>query len=572
MATDTTPAAPPSMQGRSLKRRVGLIGLLWASEGSIIGSGWLFGAKGALEVAGPAAVISWGIATVIIIVLALVHAELGGMFPIAGGTTRFPHYAFGGATGASFGWFSWLQAASVAPVEVVAMITYAQSWSTEAGWSWAHFTLNFTKSNGTLSGSGLAVAIVLMAIFVAINFLGIRWMSNVNNVATWWKVGVPLLTIFVLAAVSFHSSNFGANGGFMASGWKNILVAIPGTGIVFSLLGFEQAIQLAGESENPKKHLPRATILSILIGATIYILVQIVFILALKPGAIAGGWDSTAASSFTQFGAPIAGVATAAGATWLATVLFIDAVISPGGTALVYATSTSRISYGMSRNGYVPDSFSRTNPQGAPWLGLVVAFVAGCIFFLPFPSWQSLVSLVTSASVFMYAAAPLAFGAFRSRLPDIERPFRLPAGRILAPIGFILANEIILWSGWDTVYKLFISVIIGYLVLGGNRLLSLNPIKPDLHLRSAAWLPVYLIGMLVIIWQSQTFDVSNTLYKDAGWGSPSHPALAFGADMGLVALLSLIVYFWAMKVALPKEEIEGMIEEVVVAEESGVGH
>ena len=567
MATDTSPAAPPSLEGRSLKRRVGLIGLLWASEGSIIGSGWLFGAKGALEVAGPAAVLSWAIATVIIVILALVHAELGGMFPIAGGTARFPHYAFGGATGASFGWFSWLQAASVAPVEVIAMITYSQSWSTEAGWSWAHFTINFTKANGTLSGSGLAVAIVLMAIFVGINFLGIRWMANVNNIATWWKVGIPLLAIFTLAALSFHTSNFSANGGFMASGWKNILVAIPGTGIVFSLLGFEQAIQLAGESENPKKHLPRATILSILIGAAIYILVQVVFILALKPAAIAGGWDSTSAASFTNYGAPIAGIATAAGATWLATVLFIDAVISPGGTALIYATSTSRISYGMARNGYVPDGLSRTSRQGAPWLGLIVAFVAGCIFFLPFPSWQSLVGLITSASVFMYAAAPLAFGAFRSRLPDMERPYKLPGGAIVSPIAFILANEIILWSGWDTIYKLFISVAIGYIVLGGNRLLSLNPIKPELHLRSAVWLPVYLIGMLIITWQSQTFDVSNAIYKDAGWASPSHPALPFGLDMGLVAVLSLGVYFWAMYVALPKETIEAMIEEVVVAEE-----
>jgi amino acid transporter len=568
MATDTPPAAPPSLQGRSLKRRVGLIGLLWASEGSIIGSGWLFGARNALEVAGPAALISWGVATVIIVILALVHAELGGMFPVAGGTARFPHYAFGGATGATFGWFSWLQAASVAPVEVTAMITYAQSWSTEAGWSWAHFTLNFTKANGTLTGSGLVTAIVLMAIFVGINFLGIRWMANVNNVATWWKVGIPLLAIFTLAAISFHTSNLSANGGFLTAGWKNILVAIPGTGIVFSLLGFEQAIQLAGESENPKKHLPRATILSIFIGAAIYILVQLVFILALKPAALAGGWSATDSASFTQFGAPIAGVATAAGATWLATILFIDAVISPGGTALIYATSTSRISYGLARNGYVPDALSKTNKQGAPWLGLIVAFIAGCIFFLPFPSWQSLVDLITSASVFMYAAAPLAFGAFRSRLPDQERPYRLPFGNVIAPIAFILANEIILWSGWDTIYKLFISVAIGYIVLGGNRLFRLNPIKPELHLRSAVWVPLYFIGMLLITWQSKTFDLSNAVYKDAGWGSPKSPALSFGVDMGLVAVLSLIVYYWAMYTALPKETIELMIEEVVIDEEA----
>lgn len=71
--------------------------------GSIIGSGWLFGAQEDLIAAGPAAIISWIIGGVMIMILALVHAELGGMYPVSGGTARFPHYAFGGAAGASFG-------------------------------------------------------------------------------------------------------------------------------------------------------------------------------------------------------------------------------------------------------------------------------------------------------------------------------------------------------------------------------------------------------------------------------------------------------------------------------------
>src|SRR4051812_39439189 len=110
----------PVRRTTGLRREIGFIGLLWASGGSIIGSGWLFGAQGALASAGPAAVISWCIGAVAILLLALVHAELGGMYPVAGGTARFPHYAFGGAVGASFGWFSWLQAATVAPIEVMA--------------------------------------------------------------------------------------------------------------------------------------------------------------------------------------------------------------------------------------------------------------------------------------------------------------------------------------------------------------------------------------------------------------------------------------------------------------------
>ena len=123
-----------SAEHKGLRREVGFIGLIWASEGSIIGSGWLFGAQGALGTAGPAAIISWVIGGAAILILALVHAELGGMYPVSGGTARFPHYAFGGAAGASFGWFSWLQAATVAPIEVLAMITYGQHYAFAQGW------------------------------------------------------------------------------------------------------------------------------------------------------------------------------------------------------------------------------------------------------------------------------------------------------------------------------------------------------------------------------------------------------------------------------------------------------
>ena len=555
-------SAPPASAtdapvGYALNRRIGLIGLLWASEGSIIGSGWLFGAQGALANAGPAALVSWAIAAVIIILLALVHAELGGMFPLSGGTARFPHYAFGGAAGASFGWFSWLQAAATSPVEVIAMIQYAQHWSFARNWMYTKQALGSTQH--MLSATGICVAIVLMAVFVTVNFLGIRMLARVNNVATWWKVGVPLLTILALSISGFHAGNFTANGGFFGAGAKNILQAIPLSGIVFALLGFEQAIQLAGESENPRKHLPRATILSIVIGASVYILVQAAFIGALPASQIAGGW---AKGAFTNYAAPFAAVATLAGLGWLAVVLYADAVVSPAGTGLIYSTATSRISYGLARNGYVPAIYARTNRQAVPWFGVITAFVVGCVFFLPFPSWQSMAQLSTSTSVLMYAGAPLAFGVFRDRLPGMERPYRLPGGAVLAPVAFILANQIVLWTGYDTVYKLGISVFAGYAVLAASRALGLNMTVPRLDYRAAQWLPVYLLGMGVLSWLS-SFDTG-------GAGSLAHPPLHFGWDMAAVAAFSVLIYVWARAVALPTTRIQQMIDEVTVVE--GAAH
>src|SRR3954447_1479038 len=177
----------PSRPG--LRREIGFIGLLWASGGSIIGSGWLFGAQSALSTAGPAAVISWCIGAVAILLLALVHAELGAMYPVAGGTARFPHYAFGGAVGASFGWFSWLQAATVGPIEGMAGPPDGQHYSCASGW------MKLSHGQHVLTATGVVAAVVLMALFTAINFLSVRKLTRTNSAATWWKVAIPVVTI-----------------------------------------------------------------------------------------------------------------------------------------------------------------------------------------------------------------------------------------------------------------------------------------------------------------------------------------------------------------------------------------
>src|SRR4051795_7197746 len=296
------PARRPGRPG--LKREIGFIGLLWASGGSIIGSGWLFGAQGALATAGPAAIISWVIGAVAILLLALVHAELGAMYPVAGGTARFPHYAFGGLAGASFGWFSWLQAATVAPIEVMAVIQYGQHYGFAKDW------MKLSHGQHVLTATGVVAAIVLMAIFTAINFLSVKRLTHTNSAATWWKVAIPVLTIVVLAITAFHASNFTAADGFNPKGPEGILTAVSTSGTIFALLGFEQADQLAGESANPARDIPRAVIGAIVIGAIIYILLQVVFIGALPTDQIGSTWAS---GGYVGFSGPFANLSTLVG-------------------------------------------------------------------------------------------------------------------------------------------------------------------------------------------------------------------------------------------------------------------
>src|SRR3954449_3784496 len=310
-AAATVEVAPPPASRAGLKREIGFIALLWASTGSIIGSGWLFGAQGALSAAGPAAIISWVIGAAAILLLALVHAELGGMYPVAGGTARFPHYAFGGAAGASFGWFSWLQAATVAPIEVMAVIQYGQHYSFAESW------MKLKGGQHVLTANGIVAAIVLMAIFTGLNFLAVKQLTNTNSAATWWKVAVPVATIVVLMLTAFHSSNFTAADGFNPYGAGGVLAAVSTSGIIFALLGFEQADQLAGESARPERDIPRAVIGSIAIGGVIYILLQVAFLAALAASQIHGTW---AHAAYTQMSGPFAQLATLISVGWLAAI------------------------------------------------------------------------------------------------------------------------------------------------------------------------------------------------------------------------------------------------------------
>ena len=189
------------------------------------------------QAVGGAAVLAWLIAGVVVIVLALAHAELGAMYPVSGGTARFPHFAFGSVAGIGFGFFSYVQAVTIAPIECFAFMQYASYY-------WPSL---YNAKTHNVTGTGFIFTIVLMAVFVAVNFLAIRAFARVNSTITWWKVAIPVLAIIVLL-FKFHGGNFTAGGqGFMPGGAHALFAALPAAGIVFAYSGFEQADQLAGE-------------------------------------------------------------------------------------------------------------------------------------------------------------------------------------------------------------------------------------------------------------------------------------------------------------------------------------
>jgi amino acid transporter len=523
--------------GRGLKREVGRVGLLFAAIGSMIGSGWLFGAFNASAIAGPAAIFSWLIGGVMILLIGLSYAELGPMFPISGGVIRYPHIVWGSFGSYALGFVTWISTAAVPAIEVEGALQYATQY--------APFT-SASKVDGSkiyvLTPLGIVVAAILLAVFVAINAYGISLFAKVNNVLVWWKLGVIVLVVavFIITALLGAGgmggfSNYGSHK-FAPGGIDGVFIAISTAGIVFSFLGFRQSIELAGESKDPKRNVPFAVIAATLIVAAVYALLQVAFTLATPAQALAksGGWEKLALAN--DFG-PLAAIATASGLTWIAILLYADAIISPADTGLVYTTIASRVSYAFGRNGNAPRWLAKTNKRGVPWWSLVLVYCIGLVLLLPFPSWQQLVGFITSGTVISFAAGPLVVTALRRSEPDRERPFRLPGGAVIPILGFFSANLIVYFAGWTTNSKLFLTIVIGFVImvvleLAGRR----REDKPPLEFRHGWWVLPWLGSLAIVSW-----------LLDPG----THPKL-FGWAFPIVAVISIVIYLLAVRLQLPR--------------------
>lgn len=531
------------MVNKGLRREMSRTDLTMASLGAIIGSGWLFGALIASSIAGPSAIISWIIGGIVVMLIGLVYAELGGMLPESGAIARYPQYTHGSLVSFIMGWGAWIAYASVPAIEAEATIEYTGHWIPSL----------WNSTLGVMTGTGTVVAALLMVGFFVINYYGVRLFARINTSVTYVKFIMPVATIIVfLLFTKLHWGNYSAHG-FAPGGTAGILQAVATSGIVFSYLGFRQAVDLAGEAKHPQRDVPRAIITAISIGIVLYVLLQVVFTAGLSPALVtkAGGWTS---SLSTALSAPFAQVAISLNLAWFSVLLYADAILSPAGTGNIYTASTTRVVYALAHNRYFPKALTKVDEKtGIPRLALVVALILGLIFLAPFPSWAALVGVVSSATVFTYIIGPVSAAVFRRDAPDAPRPYRLGGMKIIAPIAFVMGSLIIYWTGWGTDWKLLTAILLGlvlYFIF--SSIMPDQIIRPTAqHIRSGLWLVVYLILML-----------GMSYFGSARFGSPYTAAgskvatglIHYPLDLIIVVVLGIVFYYWAVASGIQTEE------------------
>jgi amino acid transporter len=512
-------------QPSAIRRDVGTFALMLTGLGSIIGSGWLFGAWHAAQLAGPGAVYAWLLGAVIIMFIALTYAELGAMFPESGGMVRYGHYSHGSLVGFIAGWANWIAIVSVIPVEAEASVQYMASWP----WKWAQDLYVVTEGHGELTVIGLSIAAVLVLVYFALNYWGVKFFAKTNTAITVFKLVVPAATAIALMATSFHWENFqtGAHGGAHAINLSSILTAVAISGIVFSFNGFQSPVNLAGEASNPGKSVPIAVIGSILLATVVYVMLQVAFLGAVPPEHLHEGWAAL------EYSSPFAQLALALSLNWMAMLLYADAFISPSGTGATYTATTARMIYAMERNGSLPKIFGKIHPRfGIPrpamWLNLAVSFV----FLFFFRGWGTLAAVISVATIISYLTGPVSVMTLRRTAPELHRPLRIPGLPLLAALAFVFATELLYWAKWPLTGEIILLMVVAlplyfyYQAKSGWE-------DFGRQLKGAWWLIVYLPVMAFVSWAgSKTFGGMD--YIPYGW------------DLLVVAVVGIVFYFWGI--------------------------
>jgi amino acid transporter len=473
-------AASVRAQERRLRRNLGFTNLTAIGFSNIVGSGWLFAALYAAQIAGPAALLAWVGAGALCTLVALVMVELGASRPEGGGTVRWPLYASGRLVGSVIGVSALLSLGGTA-AEITAIIQYA-----------SHY-LPWLYRGTTLTLPGVVVATALSLLLTVLNWYGVRLFGRLNNVVTIIKIAVPAVTVAALLVSGFHSGRLSDHGGFAPYGYASVLSALAAGGIVYSVNGFQAPLDFSGEARNPRRTVPLSVLASIGLAVLLYLALQLAFLVAVPDTALAAGWHGV------RFDSPFGQLALILNLQWLSLMLYADAVISPGGSAYVGVGIDARRTYALAKSHLLPRYVMRVHAaSGIPRRALALNAAVIMLFLLPFGGWQDVVSVVGDLYLLLYACAAVAAAVFSSVEPDRLSGW-VPGLRWIAPISFVIATEFVYWSGWHHLRLALPLTLIGvplFVVLWwGDRSVPLLA-----ELRRGSWLVGYLLALTLLSW------------------------------------------------------------------------
>jgi APA family basic amino acid/polyamine antiporter len=413
-----------SAGGPALRRVLGKPGLICVGLGTMLGG--IFTTIGVgTNIAGPGVIASFLLSGLACVFVSLCYAELASMVPIAGSAYTYAYATLGEAVAWIIGWDLILEyGISAAPV-AASWSGYAQSFLQNYGIAlpnWAQVAhLGFSAGGLDLAHTQVdLLAILVVLAITALIAIGIKESASVNTALVF--VQVVAIGVFVVAlAGALHPGNFHPA---FPTGLHGV---VNGAALVFfAYIGFDTVTVASEEARRPETDVPFAVIVSLAIGAVLYVAIAWVTV-GIVP------WQH-----INQNAGMADAVRLGGNNPFVAAILTAGAI---AGTTTVMLTSLLgqvRIFYVMARDRMLPPIVSRIDPRTRTPLittlttGCIVAFLAGIV---PLDLLLSLVNIGTLSAFAIVCAGVLVLRYVR---PDARRPFRAPLGPVIAVLGLVM--------------------------------------------------------------------------------------------------------------------------------------
>ena len=404
-----------------LPRVLTLYGLTMVAVGSCIGSGiFLTPSQVASHVMDPVLVLgAWTLGGVVALTGALSFAELGAMFPNAGGVYVYLREAYGPLAGFLYGWayFTVINSGSIAAL-TIAFAYYVS------------FLIPLSETGQVTLAIGAVVTITVVNVF------RVKVAEYFTNALTGLKlagIGVVVLIGLFMGTSSIELDYSGARSLLTNDGLGAFGLAM--VGVLFSYGGWQHASYLSGEAVDPQRTIPRAMIFGALIVTAAYLLINVAYMMLLP---VAGMAVSTR----------VAADAVGTVLPWGGRLVAVLIAVSTFGTALIYTLSAPRIYFAMADDGLFFRKLAEVHPEfRTPVYAVVTQSVWAVALILFWGTFEKVITYVTFTDWIFFTATACVVILFRFRRPAVERPYRTFA----CPVTTLI---FILISGWFVINTL----------------------------------------------------------------------------------------------------------------------
>jgi basic amino acid/polyamine antiporter, APA family len=394
-----------------LGRNIGLFQLIMLGVGSTVGTGIFVVMSEAVPKAGPAVILSFVIAGITAALTALCYAELASTMPESGSAYSYAYATLGEVPAYAVAWCLLLEYGVSSAAVAVGWGQYLNKLlSSTLGWSIPDSLSKSVESGGVFN----LPAVVLVMLCGVLLLRGARESATVNAV----MVVIKLLVLAFFVFIAFHAFKSSNLQPFMPLGVAGVGAA-AGT-IFFSFIGIDAVTTAGDEVKNPKRNMPLAIVISLLIVTAIYVLVAVAAVGA-QPQGVFKDQDAGLAAILQNI----------TGATWPVIVLSAGAVISIFSVTLITLYGQTRIMMVMSRDGMLPRLFSRVRPGGkapVPNTLIVCALVALLAAVFPLDVLADLTSLGTLVA---FSVVSLSVIIIRRQPGHVNSGFRVPFSPVL---------------------------------------------------------------------------------------------------------------------------------------------